>query len=274
MRRLTLFICVLLIPIALGAKESSSKEVIDTSLVFDRGIGTPSSCFIPKGTKITGVSFAYSTYEAGNFDSTDPGFSFLGSIISGLKGSLNNFSISPSFSYCIRDNISVGARLDVTRTSLNLPSATLGVNDLSFSLNDVNYDKNSYAFALTLRDYIPIMQNNRRFAFFAEGRLSTVYGESKNYTFEEGLKHGSFAQNYGISLGIVPGICVFVTDFAAFEISVGLVGVNYQKTIKTENQVTRSALESSGANFRLNLLDLSFGINYFILDSKHRPAKK
>jgi hypothetical protein len=54
-------------------------------------------------------------------------------------------------------------------------------------------------------------------------------------------------------------IVLFVVILAA-----AYVFFNYQKIKQNTNQVETSVLESSGANYKINLLNISFGISFYI----------
>lgn len=75
---------------------------------------------------------------------------------------------------------------------------------------------------------------------------------------------GTYQDIYNFELGLVPGIAAFITNEVAFEISVGLLGFNYQKVVQLTNQVERSEMENSGANFKVNLLSIGFGLSFYI----------
>lgn len=245
----------------------------EDSLVFDRGIDGPASLFIPKGTLGAGVSFSYSTYDAGSSAGDDNGFAYLASLVKGVKGTFSTFSISPHVSWFFKENLSVGGRFEYGKTMLELNSLSLNLSeDLNFDINDFNFNQNDFSLAVTLRNYMPIA-DSKRFALFIEGRLAGTYGEQKNYKVEEGLKHGIFQQTYKGSVTIVPGVCVFITNDVAFEVQVGVMGLNYQKIKQTEDKIHHSSVVSSGANFKINLLSLSFGTSFYILNAKRRPRK-
>ena len=74
-------------------------------------------------------------------------------------------------------------------------------------------------------------------------------------------------------LGLVPGLCAFVTNEVALEVAVGLLGFNYQKVVQTTNQVDVSEMERSGANFKLNIFSISFGLSFYIPTGDNRVKK-
>lgn len=245
---------------------------------FDRGIGRSTSVFIPEGTIGAGASFSYTTYSLGN-GIDDTGYQMLFSMIQNLHGNLMSFGIAPHISYFIRDNLSVGARFDYNRSSFGLANADFSLSDaLSMTIGDFNYFKQSYTGAVTLRNYIPFGQS-RRFAMFAELRVTGGYGQAESYKtgFDDVLgqpyKSGTYQDIYQFEVGLVPGICAFVTDEVALEVSVGLLGFNYQKVEQVTNQVERSEMEKNALNFKINLLAINLGMSFYIPTGGHRIKK-
>lgn len=245
---------------------------------FDRGIGKSSSVFIPAGTVGAGASFSYNNYSFGN-GMNDTGYQMLFSLIQNFQGNLMSFGIAPQVSYFIRDNLAVGARFDYDRSSFGLGNLDLSLSDaLSLSVGNFNYLKQSYTGAVTLRNYIPFGQS-KRFAMFTELRLTGGYGQSESYkagfdeVLEEPYKTGTYQDIYQFEVGVVPGISAFVTNEVALEVSVGLLGFNYQKVEQVTNRVERSEMERNGVNFKINLLAINFGLSFYIPTGAHRMKK-
>lgn len=239
---------------------------------FDRGIGISTTTFIPKGSVGAGVAFSYNNYLVGN-GANDSGFSALMSLIGGLHGELLTFGVAPWASYFVMDNLSVGVRFDYDRTSLGLGNASISLGDLAnFSISDFHFLKQSYTGAITGRYFVPIA-NSKRFAMFAELRAIGGYAQSENYKVDGEDKFGTYQDIYKFELGLVPGISVFVTDEVSVELSIGLMGFNYNKTVQTTNQVEQSVMESSGANFKINPLALGLGLSFYIPTGESRPKK-
>lgn len=268
--------------LAIGANDSEmefnarfEKNTAEASTVvepFDRGIGPSKSVFIPKGTIGTGVSFSYSNYSIGN-GAADSGYSVLFNLLGDIHGNLVSFGVSPYVSYFIADNLSVGGRFDYGRSSMGLGNMNLSLGDaFSLDIKDFNYFKHSYTGALTLRNYMPFA-NSKRFAMFAEIRAMGGYGQAESYKTDGNDKFGTYQDIYNFEIGVVPGLCAFVTNEVALELSVGLLGFNYQKVIQTTNQVEKSEMESSGADFKINLFSISFGLSFYIPTGVHRVKK-
>ena len=239
---------------------------------FDRGISRQYSVFIPKGTVGAGVSFSYNNYSIGN-GAADAGYSMLFNLLGDIHGNMLSFGISPYVSYFIKDNLSVGVRFDYDRSSLGVGNLSLSLSDdLGFEVSDFNYFKHAYTGSLTLRNYLPFA-NSKRFAMFTEVRATGGYGQAESYKMDEGDKFGTYQDIYSFELGLVPGLCAFVTNEVALEVAVGLLGFNYQKVVQTTNQVDVSEMERSGANFKLNIFSISFGLSFYIPTGDNRVKK-
>ena len=246
-------------------------EIPDVILddTFNRGIGKATALFVPKGTVSFGLTASYNSYDLGSA-ADDAGYKMLFSLLDGVSGNMTSCGIAPAVSYFIADNTSVGLRFDYSRSVLGLGSANLALGDLmSLDISDVNYLKQSYSGSLTLRHYMSIA-DSRRLAIFVEGRGTLGYAQSMNYQREGDDKYGTYQDIYKASLSLVPGVVCFMMDKAAFEVSVGVLGFDTQKVKQVTNQVEYSEMKSSGANFKINLLSVNFGMSFYIYPKKSR----
>lgn len=239
---------------------------------FDRGIGLPTSRFIPKGTVGGGLAVSFNSFDLGN-GADDAGYKMLLSMLSGIDGDMQSFGIAPFVSYFIADNISIGLRFDYDFTDLNVGSADFSVGDmLSMNVQDIGYTKQSYMGAIALRDYIPIA-SSKRFAMFAELRAAGGYAQSESFRMEGENKFGTYQDIYKCSIGLVPGLTCFVTNEIAIEASVGVLGYDFQKTVQTTNQVEVSQMVKNSANFKINLLSVNLGLSFYIPSSLNKIKK-
>lgn len=243
--------------VALNATEAEEAEV------FDRGVGKMNSVFIPKGYIGGGLTFSYKTYDMGQ-SIDDVGYSMLFSLLSGIKGDMYTMGVSPSVSYFLADNLSVGVRFDYNRTDLNLDNLGLSLGDLiSISIQDYHMMKNMYSSAITGRYYMPIA-NSKRIAMFGEVRLGFDVGQSVIYQAKGGNNFGTFQTIYGGGINVVPGLCVFATNEVCVEVAVGVLGINYQYVKQETNLVETSVMQQSGANFKINPLSISLGMSFYL----------
>ena len=267
----TLIMALLICSAVNSLAGSREKEPVEP---FDRGVGTSSTVFIPKGTIGTGVNFSYTTYDLGNA-ADDTGYSMLFGILNGLKGNVYTFGLAPHVSYFIGNNLSVGARFDYDRSSVDLGNANLSISeDMGFSIADYHTLSQTYAGSLTLRYYMSIA-DSKRFAIFAEMRASGSYGESKSWKVDGEDRFGTFATTVKGALTFVPGISIFAQDNVAVEVAIGILGIDYKRTEQIRNQVERSVMQQSGANFRINPLSIEIGTAFYFYTGPHsKKARK
>ncbi len=241
---------------------------------FDRGIGTSSTVFVPKGTIFTGVNFSYNTVDLGQA-ADDAGYSMLFDLLDGLNGSMYTFGLAPQFSYFVADNLSVGWRFDYDRSSLDLGNASLSIgDDLGFSIADYHMLQHMFSGSLTMRYYMSIA-DSKRFAIFAEARATGAYGQSKSWKDEGENKYGTYQNITKGALTFVPGISIFAQDNVAVEVAIGILGINYRRTEQVRNQVEHSVMQTSGANFKINPLSIEIGTSFYFYTGPHsKKARK
>lgn len=232
---------------------------------FDRGLGRNKSfVFVPKGTVMAGLSVSYANYDFNNYK-------FL--MIDGLTLSGTTFGIAPHVSYFVRDNLSVGARFDYDTYNLGMGGASIDLSDdLGFDISDFTMINRSYTASITMRNYFPI-GDSKRFGFFTEVRLSGGYGQSKNYKQVAEDKYGTYQEMAQLGLGLTPGVVFFVTNETALEVSVGVLGFDYKRVTQYTNQVYEGTYEKSGANFKINILNINFGLTFYIPTAVSRGRK-
>ena len=239
---------------------------------FDRGIEISTSVFIPKGTVGFGAAFSYGTYNIGN-SQNDYGYQALFGMLEGINANILSGGVSPHVSYFVMDNLSVGGRFDFNRSKVDVGSASISLTeDMAFGVNDYHYFKDAYQGAIFARYFIPF-GTSKRFAMFTELRASGGYAQAETYKMTDLDKNGTYQDIYDFEIGVIPGLCAFVTNSVALEVAVGLVGLNYQKVVQHTNNVGTSVMENSGANFKVNLLNINLGISVY-LPTGSKKAKK
>lgn len=226
---------------------------------FDRGLGDASAVFVPKGMMTAGASISYSHYSAGN---GDVGYELM-SLITGLKGTLSTVKISPAAFYFIGKNTAVGTRFGYSYTSMNLDGASISLGtDDEFDLSNHYVKSQSYSGQFAVRNYVPLF-GSRVFGMFNEIRIGGSRGQGKSFQYDGNEKNGTFSESYALTIGIVPGLTMFLTNNLSFEVSISVLECNYSYTKQTKNQVYTSSLSHFGTTFKPNLLGVGFSIMYY-----------
>lgn len=229
---------------------------------MQRGFTTNTN-FVPKGQWIFGGTASYSMHHNKDYKLL---------IIDDIASEGYTVKVSPMIAYAPWKNMAVGVRFAYGRSMLALDSAALsfgeGESGINMNVDYYHQVKHSYTGTLFWRPYIPLGQSNR-FAIFAEVQLNFVGSQSK-LVAEDGVidgfqnYRGSYAESYGGSIALQPGIIAFVTNNTALELSIGVFGVGFEHTNQVRNQVETGTTKRSNMNFRVNLLSVGFGVSFYL----------
>lgn len=220
---------------------------------FKRGLEQIS--FVPKGQWIGGVSVSYSQSDFENYQ-------FL--IVENLNGDTYTFKVSPMVMFCFKDNLAAGGRLSYSRSRTRLDGASLVLGaDTSYDVDNLYSISHNYHGTAMFRNYISLGKS-MRFGFFNEVDLSLGGGQSKlvNGTGDE--LTGTYERNFNLNIGLTPGVIMFLSNYSALEVSIGVLGFNYTHTHSISDQIYHAERNRKSANFRINLFSVQFGVAFYI----------
>lgn len=217
---------------------------------YDRGLFN--FLFIPKGMWTIGLTASYGKFSTADLQMFD--------VISDVDISAHAFSIKPYFSYAFKNNITAGLRLEYSNIVGNINSFGLDIDeDMSFNIRDVGYRSESYSAALLLTQYIGL-ERKGRFGVFNEAQLKLTSGTSDFNRPYDGVMKMTHNSNFQTSLTYSPGVCVFVMPNLSCNLSFGVFGFYINHTKQWENGERSGSRTTSGANFRFNIFNISFGL--------------
>lgn len=221
--------------------------------VFRRGLQQIS--FVPEGQWITGVSVSYSQSNQNNYQ-------FL--IVEDLNGDTHSFKVSPMLMYCFKDNLVVGGRFSYTRSKIQLDNADVIIDsETDYDIDNLYSLSQNYYGTAVFRNYISL-GSSRRFGVFNEVQLEIGGGESKVYnSFGDDIS-GTFSRNFSLNLGLAPGLVMFLNNYSAIEVNVGVLGFSYNKTKSTTDRIYVAHSDSKKANFKINLFSITFGVAFYL----------
>lgn len=221
---------------------------------IDRGLGNPKSKYIEKGTVAIGLAGGYNNYNASG--TTVGGGATLLGIVNNLGGNVTTVNVTAGVSWFFTNNMSLGARFSYANYGMDLDNAKLmSIMELS----NQHIVTQTYSGALAYRGYLPLF-NSKVFALFGEARLTGLMGYTKNYEELERGKVGTYSDVFSLSLGLYPGISMFVTNNIAVEISLPLLEGGYQWDQQIQGQARESKLSHAFFNFQPGILGLNIGI--------------
>ena len=222
----------------------------------NRGLVDIKNIFVPKGQWIFGGTASYSQHSNEDYKML---------IIEDINSEGYTFKLSPLVAYAIADNMALGARLNYSRTFMNIDSANLSIGEGESGTNismDYYYAlKHSYSVGAVWRQYIPLGRN-KRFAIFNEVQLAMGGSQSKFAT--DSPVRGTFSRSFDMGLSVNPGIIAFASNVMAVEVTVGVAGVQFSRTKQVHNQVATGKTSASFMNFSVNLLSIGLGVSFYL----------
>lgn len=221
---------------------------------FDRGLFN--YLFIPKGQWAFGLTASY-----GEFNSDDVQIL---SVIKDFDFGGKMYSIKPSVAYFIRNNQSIGMKLNYSRGTANLDNFVLDFDeDLNFEIKDVSYYTQSYSASIFYRNYIGL-GTMKRFGIFNEVDLSFGSGSARFKRYYNDELRDTRTTTTEARLNFSPGVTVFIMDNVSFNISFGIFGLYLKNEKQKTNEVEEGSRLSSGANFKFNVFNINFGLGVHI----------
>ncbi|MDO5569915.1 MAG: hypothetical protein Q4F97_00430 [Bacteroidales bacterium] len=224
----------------------------DTNRGFDRGI--MKQTFIPKGQWLSGATFSYTEHQ-------DDNYKFL--VLKNMTTEGYTCKVTPFFGYFFANNVAAGLRFTYSRTYANLENIDIDFgDDLSFEIDDQYYLEHNFASTAFLRTYIPI-GSSRIFGLFNEARLTYGYGQAKDTSGKGNDLTGTFQTINNLQVGIAPGMTAFITNFAAVEVSVGVLGFDFKWIDQKTDQIYDGSRTKSSGNFKIDLFSINLGMSFY-----------
>ena len=221
---------------------------------YDRGIFA--YLFVPKGQFSFGLQASYGEISTDDLQMLN--------LISNLNFSAKSYSVKPHMSYFYKHNKEVGVRFGRSSTDFDLKSLSADImDDISFDMRDVAYKTKTTSVSVFRRSYIGL-DRGRRFALFNEvalrydrgtGTFSRLYNDDPKETKSTGN---------AFRLDFSPGMCVFIQEKVAFNVSFGIFGWYWKREHQVTNGVDEGTFSSSGANFKFNLFNLNMGVSVYL----------
>lgn len=179
-----------------------------------------------------------------------------------LKGTI--YSIKPSVSFFLRNNLAIGMRLALTKGEMGINSFNVDIDeDMSFNLHDIKYTSESYSTALFIQQYFGLSRRGR-FAVYNEAELAGGTGNTHFIRPFDGEMKDTRTKFQTVGLTYSPGISIMMMKNAAFNLSFGIFGFHLKSEKQWENGEESGSRVTSGINFRFNIFNINFGVSIII----------
>ena len=220
---------------------------------FKRGLEQIS--FIPKGQWITGVSVSFSQSNQKNYQ-------FL--IVESINGDTYTFKVSPMLLYSFHDNLAAGGKFAYTRSRTRLDNATVVIDsETDYNVENLYSISQNYSAMAVFRNYISFGRS-RRFGLFNEVQLQIGGGESKIANGRGKDLTGTFERSWDVNVGLAPGLIMFLNNYSAIEVNVGVLGFSYNHTKSVTDQIYDASRYGKSARFKINLFSITFGVAFYL----------
>lgn len=220
---------------------------------FKRGLEQIS--FVPKGQWITGVSVSFQQSSQDNYQ-------FL--IAEDITGDAYTFKVGPMLMYSFHDNMAAGGKFQYSRTKATIDNAVVKIDsETDYTIDHLNTISQNYSAMAVFRYYISLGRQ-RRFGMFNECQLQVGGGESKVCKGQGVDFTGTFERSWNLNVGLAPGVVMFLNNYSAIEVNVGLLGFNYGHTKATTDQIYVANRDHKRANFKINLFSITFGVAFYL----------
>ncbi len=228
--------------------------------------GAMNTVFVPKGIWMMGATLNYRTWDNDNQNLL---------VLKDLNMDGHTFSVSPAVGYFVANNMAIGVRYNYSRNYFYLGNLDIDLGeDFNISLEDLYYLEHKHSGSVFLRTYMSLF-GSKIMGFFSEVRATYAHASGKNSTGRRdedkdiNTLDGTYEKVNTLQLGFTPGVCCFITNYAAVEASIGVLGVDYKwgnyKNLHpgaTEYEYGKS--NSGGANFKFNLFSVNIGMTFYL----------
>ena len=226
---------------------------LSAQVEFKRGLEQIS--FIPKGQWITGVSVSFSQSNQKNYQ-------FL--IVESINGDTYTFKVSPMLLYSFHDNLAAGGKFAYTRSRTRLDNATVVIDsETDYNVENLYSIPQNYSAMAVFRNYISFGRS-RRFGLFNEVQLQIGGGESKIANGRGKDLTGTFERSWDVNVGLAPGLIMFLNNYSAIEVNVGVLGFSYNHTKSVTDQIYDASRYGKSARFKINLFSITFGVAFYL----------
>ena len=211
--------------------------------------------FIPKGQWMLGGQVAWNQWNNDNLN-------YL--VLKDINFEGYTFSAGPYFGYFFANNMAVGGRFSYKRFFFNLGEFDLNLgDDFNIGLKDLYYLQHNYESTLFVRSYLPL-GNSKIFGLFGEFQLNYTFAEGKNSTGRDETFTGVYEYTHNLEIGLGGGMVVFLADHVAAEVMLNVGGYRVKWGSQNTNNIEEGRITSSGANFKIDLFSIKFGVTYFL----------
>ncbi|MBO4965350.1 MAG: hypothetical protein J6C81_03695 [Muribaculaceae bacterium] len=211
--------------------------------------------FVPKKQWIAGISISYT-------QSNQNDYQFL--ILEDINGDTYSFRVTPMLAYAVAPDLAIGGKFSYSRNLTKLEKGSVVLDsETDYSVENLYRLSHNYSFMAIMRNYFSL-GHSKRFGFFTEVQAQIGGGQSKIMQGKSTDITGTYERNFSLSVGVAPGLAVFLNNYSALEVNVGVLGFSYNHTKQITDRIYVADQKLKSANFRINLFSITFGVAFYL----------
>lgn len=245
--KLTKLLIFLMTAVGMASAEAKAEENFEPDF--------ESVVFVPKGQWITGISVSYSQSNQKNYQ-------FL--VLENISGDTYSLKVSPMLLFTVKNDLALGGKFGYDRSLTKLESADIVLDsETNYNVDHLYRLAHSYHGMAVMRNYFSLGRS-KRFGLFTETQFDIGGGQAKLMNGLGDELSGSYEKSWNIGIGLAPGMSVFLNNFAALEVNVGVLGFEYNHTTTLTDQIYDAHVKTKSAIFRINLFSINFGVSFYL----------
>jgi len=171
----------------------------------------------------------------------------------------DQFSLRLDGAYGLKDDFFIGLGLMVGATNREGDYEDPNSGDIS----NIKFHSTSYSVRPFIKNHLPLTPN-KRFNLVIQTELGFFIDQSIEETNTNDIITRKLTDEWGLSLGIRPGLLAFVMRNFAVEASVNIAGIGVTVTEITQTDMPDVIVSSADLDLKIDLLQLNLGfVTYF-----------
>ena len=226
-----------------------------TKKEVDRGFEDEAPATVAaKGTFMIGGTAGLSSSESKDYEIA---------IIKDSNTTGYNISVSPEFCWFFAKNMGVGLRVEYSRVMMDIPSASLQIQDIAIGVKDYNLLRQTVSETAFVKFLLPIGRAGRM-AMYVDVGLRAQQGQEKVVDAHTGYRYGTWKEIYGGGLVVRPGLMAFVARRLAVSAGIGMGSIGFKSTRQIHNQVDEGRTTQFSASYLMDLTSLTIGLDFYL----------
>lgn len=165
-----------------------------------------------------------------------------------------SYSVNLNGGYFMKDYFSIGLQAGYTNNQ----------HDHVFYPGGTKTESMAYTNLVSLVPNIRNYFGKGIFKGFVQTNLGISFGKGLERTYSEANDTKLETNDFIFTVGIQPGIAVFVANFVSVELSINLIGYNSEFKQSTYDDGTISKVNTNDISFDVNLLTLNIGVGFYL----------